>query len=370
MNSKLANLFMEQFSLLVSGPDGVQKVRDLVLRLALGGHFSGSVESFESWKAFNIEELADISVGNSISAAEKSEKFEGRREGLSYIATKDVEGWNGRIVYETGVKIPENEARFRVARDGSVLICAEGGSAGRKIGLVEQDVCFGNKLICCNPRNELVLQRYLFRVFQSPDFYQTFKGEMTGIIGGISLASFRRIPLLVPSLDCQEYLIARINEMMMLCHELEAGQMQELASKRKSVTSTLHHLAQSRTADDTARNWSILSDEFSSLFNDPETIRELRSAILEMVYSGKLQPTANWPMNCLADVVAFGPKNGYSPKPAGGATATKSITLSAITSGRFDPSQFKYIDEHIDAGSHLWLSRDDILIQRGNSLSM
>lgn len=66
-------------------------------------------------------------------------------------------------------------------------------------------------------------------------------------------------------------------------------------------------------------------------------------------------------------MLSFGPKNGYSPKPVDYETETKSLTLSATTSGKFDASKTKFIDEIIPADSHLWLDKGDILIQRGNS---
>ena len=51
--------------------------------------------------------------------------------------------------YDNGIRIPDNYlSKFKISYFNSVLLCLEGGSAGRKIGLLKQDVCFGNKL--CN----------------------------------------------------------------------------------------------------------------------------------------------------------------------------------------------------------------------------
>lgn len=75
-----------------------------------------------------------------------------------------------------------------------------------------------------------------------------------------------------------------------------------------------------------------------------------------------------WEWLKLGELLTFGPKNGYSPKPVDFATNTKSLTLSATTSGRFKDDCFKYIDEEIESNSHLWLEENDILIQRGNTI--
>jgi type I restriction enzyme S subunit len=75
-----------------------------------------------------------------------------------------------------------------------------------------------------------------------------------------------------------------------------------------------------------------------------------------------------WNWVYLGDVITDGPRNGFSPRPVEHETATRSLTLSATTSGTFDPSHFKYVDVTVDATSHLWLHPGDLLIQRGNSL--
>jgi type I restriction enzyme S subunit len=76
----------------------------------------------------------------------------------------------------------------------------------------------------------------------------------------------------------------------------------------------------------------------------------------------------SWKWIRLGEVLTFGPKNGYSPKPVNYVTNVRSLTLTATTSGKFRDDCFKYIDEEIDAKSHLWLKEKDILIQRGNTI--
>lgn len=64
------------------------------------------------------------------------------------------------------------------------------------------------------------------------------------------------------------------------------------------------------------------------------------------------------------------PRNGISLKPVGYQTGTKTLKLSATSSGIFDGSQCKYLDCSIEPDSHLWLRDGDILIQRANSLEL
>ena len=103
-------------------------------------------ETPKNWVWTRLSHIANIYTGNSISETEKKSKFTDVI-GRYYIGTKDVD-FNNRIIYDNGIAIPKQyEPDFRLAPNNSILMCIEGGSAGRKIAILNQDVCFGNKLV-------------------------------------------------------------------------------------------------------------------------------------------------------------------------------------------------------------------------------
>lgn len=163
-----------------------------------------------SWKWARLAECSDIYTGNSISENIKETKYKKVKEGYNYIGTKDV-NFDCTINYDTDVKIPYNERNFRYAKEGSVLICIEGGSAGRKISILNKVVCFGNKL--CSVSALGFNNKYLYYFLQSKYFRNVFNENTSGIIGGVSVNKFKELFFPLPPLGEQQRIVAKIEEL-------------------------------------------------------------------------------------------------------------------------------------------------------------
>lgn len=162
--------------------------------------------------------IANIYTGNSINETEKQRKYVGLSDGYNYIATKDV-SFEHAINYENGVKIPYSESNFRIAYKNTPLLCIEGGSAGRKIAILEQEVCFGNKL--CAFQSLGVNPKYLYYYLQNPLFIQVFKSKTTGIIGGVSVNTLKTLIFALPPLTEQERIVKEIERFEPLLMEYD-----------------------------------------------------------------------------------------------------------------------------------------------------
>lgn len=164
----------------------------------------------DSWCWCNVSDIANIYTGNSINENEKKTKYMGVTSGYCYIATKDV-GFDNIINYDNGVKIPNTDNKFRIAPKNSVLLCIEGGSAGKKISVTDKDVCFGNKLCCFSTIRVNVF--FLYYYLQSPVFNLIFKENINGIIGGVSINKLKQLKIPLPPIEEQGRIVHKINSL-------------------------------------------------------------------------------------------------------------------------------------------------------------
>ena len=163
----------------------------------------------DNWVWTRLGEIYNLFTGNSIPESEKSIKYINLSDGYKYIATKDI-GYNGEINYENGVVIPYNEKKFKIAKANSTLLCIEGGSAGRKAGIVKRDVCFVNKL-CCFESNSNLESKIVYYYIKSENFLSLFRENMNGLIGGVSLNNLKKIEFPLPPLNEQKRIVEKLD---------------------------------------------------------------------------------------------------------------------------------------------------------------
>lgn len=173
-----------------------------------------------SWNWCFISELADISTGDSINKDVKDSKYKNLKDGYDYIGTKDVEFDGKGITYNNGTRIPKDDFQFKISKKNSTLICIEGGSSGKKIGFVDRDVCFGNKLLSSTFNINLNPVFYHY-AFYSLFFENEFKLKSKGLRGGVALNEFKSIKIPLIPIEEQNYLCDKIKNALILCDHLD-----------------------------------------------------------------------------------------------------------------------------------------------------
>lgn len=163
----------------------------------------------KDWEITKIKRIARIYTGNSIRDNEK-ENYTNYKNSIPYIPTKAIDVNNSLIDYNNGLYIPLYNTNFKIAKKGSILLCIEGGSAGKKIAYLSQDVCFVNKLCCFKAIN--FNNKYLYYYIKSPAFSNEFSLHISGLIGGVSQGEIKELSITIPSLLEQEKIANFLDE--------------------------------------------------------------------------------------------------------------------------------------------------------------
>jgi type I restriction enzyme S subunit len=92
----------------------------------------------------------------------------------------------------------------------------------------------------------------------------------------------------IPPLAEQHRIVAKVDELMALCDQLEAQTESSLDAHKTLVTVLLDTLVNSQNAEELAENWTRISVHFDTLFTTEQSIDQLKQTILQLAVTGKL----------------------------------------------------------------------------------
>ena len=286
----------------------------------------------DNWCWVRIGAIASIYTGNSINERIKEEKYAGRSDGLVYLATKDID-FDSTIDYETNVRIPKTEG-FKVAPKYSTLLCIEGGSAGRKVGFIIQDVCFVNKLCAFAPFDE-INPKYLYYIIQSTTFKEQFDAKKHGLIGGVSVKEVSTIYVPFAPIEHQNRIVELIESLFAKLDEAKE-KSQEVVDEFETRKATILHKA--------------FSGELTSKWRteNQQTISEW----------------ANWSIDKLCKSLKYG--TAKKSKSEGSVVV---IRMGNLQQGEIDWTDLAYTDDLEDIEKYR-LYPGDVLFNRTNSAAL
>ena len=255
-----------------------------------------------------MRDIGTIANGSSMDA-ENRIRFSARKTGTPYIATKDIGYEESDVQYSNGVLLPSETKNFRIAKANSVLICMEGGSAGKKMAILDRDVFYGNKLIAIQP-NELILSKYLFSILKSSQFQETFSAGTQGLIGGISLKNFGNIALLLPTIDQQ---LARL-ETRDKSLELVKAISKTLSAQNSYYKQVISTIQEDFTdpklfRDNIKQNFKLFTEHLDSLSIDTKNRESVKLLLLDFILNPALDGMgllANAPLTTLGKIGVWG----------------------------------------------------------------
>ncbi|GAA6131873.1 restriction endonuclease subunit S [Halopseudomonas sabulinigri] len=101
-------------------------------------------------------------------------------------------------------------------------------------------------------------------------------------------AKMNGISVALPPEAEQHRIVAKVDELMVLCDRLEAQQADADSAHAQLVQALLNSLTQASNADDFAQSWQRLAEHFHTLFTTEPSIDALKQTLLQLAVMGKL----------------------------------------------------------------------------------
>jgi type I restriction enzyme, S subunit len=320
-----AATFLEQFAHLAEAPNGIPKLRELILQLAVRGKLvpqdpndEPAAELLKRIQAEKHRLIAEGTIRKSKplpSAHPASELLElpshwswtrlgfigltqtGTTpktsnphffgEGYPFIKPADISSsgevrFNGERLTEEGIQNGR-----RIASGSALMVCI-GGSIG-KVGYTDRECSCNQQINALTPLGG-VDGRFLAYLMRSPRLQeQVLSTAPKTTIPILSKGKWEQLLIPMPPLSEQKRIVAKVDELMALCDELEVKQQAERTKQIALNRASLNALTEANGTS-LAPAWHRVRNHFDHLYTRPETVAELRQTILQLAVMGRLVP--------------------------------------------------------------------------------
>jgi restriction endonuclease S subunit len=308
---------------------GIRKLRELILELAVRGKLvpqdaedepaSALLKRIREEKARLVLE-GKIKKDKPMAAITDDEKPFELPQGWEWATLAAISQVNPRNVAEdnsTASFVPMTMigTRFNSSHDQDIRLWKEIKQAfthfaESDIGIAKITPCFENSKACVfsgllngvgagttelhiiRPINATLAPRYVLAYLKSPQFLLVGETRMTGTAGQKRLPKefVESNPFPLPPLVEQHRIVAKVDELMALCDQLESQHTNAAEAHEKIVSHLLGTLTQSQSAEDFSANWQRISAHFATLFTTEASIDALKQSLLQLAVMGKLVP--------------------------------------------------------------------------------
>jgi type I restriction enzyme S subunit len=136
-----------------------------------------------------------------------------------------------------------------------------------------------------------LLPRFLFYFMRSPCWINAIHdGSMGTTVHTLTIVRANNIPIPIPPLVEQHRIVAKLDELMVLCNQLEQQTETSLNAHQTLVESLLNALTSAADNAQYASRWQRIAEHFDTLFTTEESINQFEQTILQLAVMGKLVP--------------------------------------------------------------------------------
>lgn len=362
-----------------------------------------------TWEWARLEQIVDFEIGRT--PPTKDSRYWTEADGFPWVSIRDMPKYG--VVNRTRKMVSEisvDEVFKKPPTPSGTLLMSFKLSIG-KVALLDMDAYHNEAIISIYPPiGELGC--YLHRCLRGLNLL----ADTTGAVKGATLnkTKLRSLPVPIPPLAEQPRIVAKVDELMGLCDDLEARQQQQREARLALSAAHLHRLVDPRRVS-LSRKWTPIRDHFELLYDSSTTVTQLRHAILQLAVTGQLvrQESKSEPASSLLErlrtqqeqlveaktirrtkplpPVKDGPAPfelpaswswsrlgqlskavdyGTSHKASGDSIGVPVLRMGNIQGGYLDFEDLKYVPSSISDLPRLYLKPDDLLFNRTNSYEL
>jgi type I restriction enzyme S subunit len=318
---------LENFAFLSNAPNGVAKLRELILQLAVEGKLTAQDPSDDPasklLQKINADKEQIAKTGNeneeAVAEAYKSDElltiptsWEWVR--LDQIANTIHYGYttsanellidvrllritdiqNGKVDWARvpGCEIDKEKVGGYKLANNDILIARTGGTIGKSYLVENLDLVavFASYLIRVIP-NRFLFAKYLKMFFESDLYWkQLYERSMGTGQPNVNATSLKSLAVPLPPFAEQKRIFTKVYELMRLCDQLEERQQAKRENQVSLNTAILAPLnkAPSLSPKELEQAATRLANNFDTLYDSINTVSKLRSTILQLAVQGKL----------------------------------------------------------------------------------
>lgn len=327
---RVNNLLDQHFDTAFAAPDGIKKLRELILTLAMQGKLveqdPNDPPACELLKEIEAEkqQLSSFSSPRRRGSSKSEPLPPIKQEEVPYELPQEWAWVRIRdICHDWGQKTPE--ARFTyidvgaidnklgtIGPDIQILEGSEAPSRARKvikpgtviystvrpyllnIAIIEKEYepepIASTAFAILHPFASLSA-RFIYHYLHSPAFVRYVESAQKGVAyPAINDGDFFGGLFPLPPLPEQHRIVARIDQLMARCDKLEKLRTEQEQKRLAVHTAAIRQLLDTRNHDNHSKAWQFLTRHFDNLYTVRANVTELRKAILQLAVMGKLVP--------------------------------------------------------------------------------
>jgi type I restriction enzyme, S subunit len=186
-----------------------------------------------------------------------------------------------------GLSYKGAKALGRTAPAGSILmVCI--GTIG-KCNSIDRPCAFNQQINSVTPYVEI--GSYLLNALKSAYFQKTgWERSSSTTIAILNKGKWEDIVVPIPPVQEQHRIVAKVDELIALCDQLEQQQAHSIEAHQKLVETLLGTLTPVESQQELTEAWTRIANHFDTLFTTEHSIDQLKQTILNLAVMGKLVP--------------------------------------------------------------------------------